>query len=93
MPDTIQPRYILLLILPFLIGGCASAESNRDYQQTDAQGEGRRIYSPNIKSDPYVQRQWEASVRALEIQCAQQQQYCAEASKGRDAIQKLPQAR
>jgi hypothetical protein len=93
MRGTVQRQHLPLLILPFLAGACASAESNRDYQQTGPKGEGRKIYSPQFRSDPYLQAQWEASVRSLEAQCERTGQYCAEASKGSEAIRRLPQAR
>jgi hypothetical protein len=93
MAGAVQRQYMPLLILPFLVGACASAESNRDYRQTEPKGEGRQIYSPNFRSDPHLQAQWEASVRSLEARCERTGKYCAEASKGREAIRKLPQAR
>jgi hypothetical protein len=93
MNGDVVRKFSVLLILPFLVGACASAEPNRGYRQKESKGLGRDVYSPHIRTDPYVQAQWEASVRSLEARCARAGQYCAEASKARDAMGKLPRAR
>jgi glyoxylate carboligase len=44
---------------------------------------GRRMYSPIIINDPYVRDQHRAIVEALEAQCRNQGQRCAEAKQAR----------
>ncbi len=56
----------------------------------DQKPDGRAIYSPNIKSDPYLQVQWDASARSLEAECARSGRYCEEAKAARTAVSKLP---
>jgi len=50
---------------------------------------GRRVFSPDIRHDPYVREQWEASVRALEEECRRAKQFCIEAKSAREAMEKL----
>jgi len=54
---------------------------------------GRRIYSPDIRHDPYVQEQWEVSVRALEEECRRAKRFCIEAKNAREDMEKLGGAR
>ena len=54
---------------------------------------GRRVYSPDIRHDPYVQEQWEVSVRALEEECRRAKRFCIEAKNAREAMDKLGGAR
>ena len=54
---------------------------------------GRRVFSPDIRHDPYVQAQWEVSVRALEEECRRTKRFCIEAQNAREAMDKLGGAR
>lgn len=79
----------LLLLLP-VTAGCASADRSNDKTASEQNSAGRGIYSPDIKSDPYLQAQWDASARSLEAECARSGRYCDEAKAARTAISKLP---
>jgi hypothetical protein len=81
-----------VLLLPVWAAGCASSDMSRDNRQVEQQSEGRQFYSPHIRSDPYVQAQWDASARALEAECARSGKYCTEAKKARAALAKLPRS-
>ena len=50
---------------------------------------GRRVFSPDIRHDPYVQKQWEESVRALEEECRRARRFCIEAKNAREAMDNL----
>ena len=78
------------LLATVVMAGCASAERRNDSSATEQRSEGRAIYSPDIKSDPYLQAQWDASARALEAECSRSGRYCDEAKAARTAISKLP---
>ena len=54
---------------------------------------GRRVYSPDIRHDPYVQEQWAVSVRAFEEECRRTKRFCVEAKNAREAMDKLGGAR
>ena len=69
------------LMLPALAAGCASADTKRDYSKFETEVQGRQIYSPNFRSDPYLQ-----------AECARTGRYCAEAKNARAALQTLPKA-
>lgn len=81
--------FALLLVLP-VTAGCASTDRPNDNGAAEQNSAGRAMYSPNIKSDPYLQAQWDASARALEAECARSGRYCDEAEAARTAISKLP---
>jgi hypothetical protein len=83
-------RVTYVLSATLLLTGCASSDSRRDSAATEQNPVGRAIYSPNIKSDPYLQAQWDASARSLEAECARSGRYCEEAKAARTAISKLP---
>jgi hypothetical protein len=83
-------RVAYVLTATVLLTGCASSDSRRDSVATEQNPVGRAIYSPNIKSDPYLQAQWDASARSLEAECARSGRYCTEAKAARTAISKLP---
>lgn len=80
------------LMLPALAAGCASADTKRDYSKFETEVQGLQIYSPNFRSDPYLQAEWDALVRALAAECARTGRYCAEAKNARAALQTLPKA-
>jgi hypothetical protein len=83
----------LTLLLPVsLLAGCASSDTGRDYREAEGQSEGRQIYAPQFRSDPYLQAQWDASARALEAECGRSGRYCIEAKKARAAIGRLPRS-
>jgi ABC-type sugar transport system substrate-binding protein len=83
-------RLMLLVLALAAMGGCASADRPNDKAAGKQRSEGRAIYSPDIKSDPYLQAQWDASARSLEAECARSGRYCKEAKAARTAISKLP---
>ena len=81
----------MILVLALAVtGGCASADRWNADAATEQRAEGRAIYSPDIKSDPYLQAQWDASARSLEAECARSGRCCDEAKAARTAISKLP---
>lgn len=83
-------RGAFALTATVLLAGCASSDSRRDSAATEQNPVGRAIYSPDIKGDPYLQAQWDASARSLEAECARSGRYCKEAKAARTAISKLP---
>ena len=83
-------RLSVLLLLPFITAGCASADRLNDKAAATQNSTGRAMYSPGIKSDPYLQVQWDASARALEGECERSGRYCDEAKAARTAISRLP---
>ena len=83
-------RVYPVLLATVVMAGCASAERRNERLATEQRSEGRAIYSPDIKSDPYLQAQWDASARALEAECARSGRYCEEAKAARTAVSKLP---
>ncbi len=83
-------RLTVLMLALATTGGCASADRPNDKAASEQRSEGRAMYSPDIKSDPYLQAQWDASARSLEAECARSGRYCTEAKAARTAISKLP---
>ena len=83
-------RVTLIVLALAAMGGCASADRPNDRSASEQRSEGRGMYSPDIKSDPYLQAQWDTSARSLEAECARSGRYCAEAKAARTAISKLP---
>lgn len=46
----------------------------------------RNVYSADIADDPYVQRQWESGLGALEARCRETGEFCAEAERLRETV-------
>ena len=91
-------RFIVIMVLAILLlfasvivlvrlsGG---APPPTEEQKVD----GRKIYSPDIRHDPYVREQWEVSVHAFEEECRRTKRFCIEAKNAREAMDKLDEAR
>lgn len=81
-------NFIKAVLLLLLLAACSHADRSQSVSGDGATGAGRDPYNPNVRNDPYVKAQWEASVKALENECARSARYCAEASKAREAIKR-----
>jgi hypothetical protein len=46
----------------------------------------RNVYSANIADDPFVQRQWESGLSALEARCRETGEFCAEVEQMRETV-------
>jgi hypothetical protein len=46
----------------------------------------RKVYSPKIHDDPYVQDRWQKVVEALEEQCRNEGEHCTEAKAARRSL-------
>ena len=46
----------------------------------------RKVYSPRIYDDPYVQEQWRKEVEALEARCRDAGEHCTEAKAARRCL-------
>ena len=60
------------------------SETQRDNASVKA--DFRKVYSPKIHDDPYVQEQWRKAVEALEEQCRQEGEHCTEAKAARRSL-------
>ena len=54
-------------------------------QRNSASGEARfrKMYSPKVYDDPYADDQWRKEVEAVEAQCRDAREHCAEAKAAR----------
>jgi hypothetical protein len=50
----------------------------------------RKVYSPKIHDDPYVQDRWRKVVEALEEQCRNTGEHCTEAKAARRSLGEKP---
>ncbi|HEX8624682.1 MAG TPA: hypothetical protein VF782_06335 [Allosphingosinicella sp.] len=53
----------------------------------------RNVYSPQVRSDPYVIEQQRKVLRALEVSCSQLKRHCAEAEQARRRIEEAEAGR
>jgi hypothetical protein len=78
----------VVLILP--LTACASSDPGAREAaraEDDNQDAGRRnVYSADIADDPYVQRQWESGLSALEARCRETGEFCTEAEQLRETV-------
>jgi hypothetical protein len=77
------------LAVSMILSACASSDPGaRDAAR--AQDDSRRtIYSADIADDPYVQRQWESGLGALEARCRETSEFCAEAEQLRETMGRM----
>jgi hypothetical protein len=55
-------------------------------ENASVKANSRKFYSPDIHSDPYVQRQWQKVVEELEGQCRHTGERCTEAKAARRSL-------
>lgn len=68
--------------------GCALKDNNSSPSQY-AKGQetgSRNMYSPEVYSDGYAQKQWTTGIEALEAQCRTTGKYCLEAQQARKTL-------
>lgn len=83
-------RPLILALVTAALTACASSDPGaRDAAraQDDRQNASHRnVYSVDIADDPYVQRQWESGLGALEARCRETGEFCAEAERLRETV-------
>jgi hypothetical protein len=77
------------LAFGMILSACASSDpGTRDAGR--AQDDSRRnVYSADIADDPYVQRQWESGLGALEARCRETGEFCADAERLRETVRRV----
>ena len=60
------------------------AETERE--NAAARADFRKVYSPDIHNDPYVQGKWQKLVEELEAQCRRTGERCTEAQAARRSV-------
>jgi hypothetical protein len=69
-----------------VLTACASDDPGAREAARDQDASSRNIYSADTADDPYVQRQWESGLSALEARCRESGEFCAEAEQLRESV-------